>query len=74
LFGESQSRIVLSCSKNSVHKIRDIAERFGAPFQIIGRTGGKELKILVSKRKIINLSVEGMFERWIDSLQSLIMA
>ena len=74
LFGESQSRIVLSCSKKSVNKIRDVAERFGAPFQIIGRTGGKELEILVGKRKIINLSVEGMFERWIDSLQSLIMA
>ena len=74
LFGESQSRIVLSCSKKSVNKIRDIAERFGAPFQIIGRTGGKELEILVGKRKIINLSVEGMFERWIYSLQSLIMA
>lgn len=73
LFGESQSRIVLSCSEKNSSKIRDIAKELGAHFKIIGRTGGKELKIINSKRILVNLFLERMSDKWANSLQSLIM-
>jgi phosphoribosylformylglycinamidine synthase II len=73
LFGESQSRVILSCSEEKASKIRDIARGFGAHFKIIGRTGGKELKIVNGKRILVNLPVERMFDKWANSLQSLIM-
>ncbi|MBU3959131.1 MAG: phosphoribosylformylglycinamidine synthase subunit PurL, partial [Candidatus Omnitrophica bacterium] len=74
LFGESQSRIVLSCNKKRVSKIRNIAKKFAAPFQIIGRTGGKNLKILNGKSILINLPIKRMFDKWTDSLRLLITA
>lgn len=73
LFGESQSRIILSFRKEYINEIRNIAIRNNAPFQIIGRTGGKEFKIIAGKRELINLSLEKMAEKWASSLQSLIM-
>ena len=72
-FGESQSRIILSSGEKNASKIRDIAQRFGVPFQIIGRTGGKELKIVNGKRILINLPLEKMSDKWANSLQALIM-
>ncbi len=74
LFGESQSRIILSCSEESISKIRDIAKKFAAPFQIIGKTGGKKLKILNDKSVIIDLAVKRMVSKWTNSLQLLITA
>ncbi|MGD9014800.1 MAG: phosphoribosylformylglycinamidine synthase subunit PurL [Candidatus Omnitrophota bacterium] len=74
LFGESQSRILFSCNKKNVSKIKDIAKRFAIPFQAIGRTGGKKLKILNGKRVLINLPIKRMVDKWTDSLQLLITA
>jgi phosphoribosylformylglycinamidine synthase len=73
LFGESQSRIILSCSKEFVDKIRDIAERNKVPFQIIGRTGGKEFRILDGRGEVINLSLREISERWSSSLGSFLL-
>lgn len=73
IFGESQSRIVLSCPGKSVDKIRDIAKEFATPFQVIGKTGGKELKMLDADKEVINLPLERMYDKWVNSLQSLIM-
>ena len=64
LFGESQSRIVLSCSQESAEQIKNIAQKNKTPFQIIGRTGGKELKILREKKGLINLPLEQLSEKW----------
>ena len=74
LFGESQSRILLSCNKKYVSKIEDIAKRFAVPFQTIGRTGGKKLKILNGKRVLIDLPIKRMADKWTDSLRLLITA
>ncbi|MDD2654507.1 MAG: phosphoribosylformylglycinamidine synthase subunit PurL, partial [Candidatus Omnitrophica bacterium] len=74
LFSESQSRIILSCREESASKIRDIARKHGAPFRIIGRTGGNKLKILSKKITLVDLSLRDMHYKWTDSLQSLIQA
>ena len=44
LFGESQSRIVLSAPATNVSRIQDIARREGAPCAVVGRAGGDRLK------------------------------
>ncbi|MCQ9208813.1 MAG: AIR synthase related protein, partial [Omnitrophica bacterium] len=74
LFGESQSRIILSCPSEAVSKIRAIAVKCKAPFQVIGTTGGEELKILDGKKAVVSLSLKRCFEKWANSLQSLITA
>jgi phosphoribosylformylglycinamidine synthase len=74
LFGESQSRIILSCSKDYVTKIRQIANKYKAPLRIIGKTGKETLTILRGRRKIINMSLEELSKAWYKSLPKQIKA
>jgi phosphoribosylformylglycinamidine synthase len=72
LFGESQSRIILSCSKDSVEKVRKMALKFKAPFYVIGKTGGRVLRILNDTEELIYLSLEDLNEQWSGSLRKKI--
>ncbi len=45
LFGETQSRIIISCEKDKKDKIFEIASNFNIDCNIIGKTNGKDLKI-----------------------------
>jgi len=45
LFGEDQSRIVVSLSENDLKALHAICEKHGVPFQEIGRVGGSTFKI-----------------------------
>jgi len=69
LFGESQSRIILSCSQDSVGRLRKIALEFKAPFYVIGQTCRRFLRILNGTEELIYLSLEDLNEAWRDSLQ-----
>ncbi|MDD5084464.1 MAG: phosphoribosylformylglycinamidine synthase subunit PurL [Candidatus Omnitrophica bacterium] len=68
LFGESQSRIILSCNSRSVKEIDKIAKRNKAPYRIIGLTGGIEFRILSGKKELINLRLENLSKEWRGSL------
>ncbi len=72
IFGESQSRIILSCPENAVEKIRKIALEFKAPFCIIGKTGGRVLRILNDTEELIFLSLEDLNEEWRQALKKKI--
>jgi phosphoribosylformylglycinamidine synthase len=69
LFGESQSRIILSCSRDSVEKVKKIALEFKAPFLVIGKTGGRVLRILKAEEELIYLPLEDLYEEWSGSLK-----
>jgi len=69
LFGESQSRIILSCSEESVDKVRDIAKKNNAPIRVIGRTGGENLIISNGSKELINLPLERLHEGWSQALE-----
>lgn len=68
-FGESQSRIILSCGKESVSKIQNIAAENRAPIRVIGKTGGKNLRVLEGKKKLINLPLEKLSKEWTGALR-----
>jgi phosphoribosylformylglycinamidine synthase II len=72
LFGESQSRIILSCSNDSAAKVRKIAREFKAPFLVIGKTGGRVLRILNGIKELIYLPLEDLYEEWSGSLKKKI--
>jgi len=69
LFGESQSRIIISCPQGCAEKIRKIALGFKAPFCLIGKTGGRVLRILNNCEELIYLSLEDLSEAWRASLK-----
>jgi phosphoribosylformylglycinamidine synthase len=64
LFGESQSRIIISCNEEAVNRIKDIAKENRVPFCIIGRTGGKTLRIFQKKKELIDLELKKLYEVW----------
>jgi phosphoribosylformylglycinamidine synthase len=45
LFGESQSRAIVSLDKNDIHKLEKIASNHGIPIELIGIVGGDRLSI-----------------------------
>jgi len=60
LFGESQSRIIISVHPGNAKKIIEFAKKDGIPFQQIGSVGGDNLKI----NQWINLPVEKLEKAW----------
>jgi len=74
LFGESQSRIILSCSKEALLEIKEIAKKHKAPIRVIGRTGTRNLTILNNQKKIIELSLGVISQEWRYGLERCIRA
>ncbi len=69
LFGESQSRIIISCAEERVKEIKKIAVKFKAPFCVIGKTGWSFLKISYKDGQLIHLGLEELSEAWRGSLE-----
>ena len=69
LFGESQSRIVLSVKQEEADKVLDAAMTAGVPASRIGTVGGTRLAIRVDGDQraagcTIDLDVATVHERW----------
>jgi len=74
LFGESQSRIIISCKKSSVDKILKIAAKYKAPIKVIGKTRcEKSLKILDDKKVLIDIPLGKLSAAWRDALEKLLV-
>jgi phosphoribosylformylglycinamidine synthase len=74
LFSESPSRIVISFDAAETSAVQDIAERNSAPFAIIGRVGGSDLKITVDGTEVVVKNVSELEEVWRTSLSSKLQA
>ncbi len=65
LFGESQSRAVISADDASSEKLRRLAEETGVKIEEIGRvTGSGDLNVSLNGKKIIDLDIETLFKKW----------
>ncbi|MBI4972297.1 MAG: phosphoribosylformylglycinamidine synthase subunit PurL [Candidatus Omnitrophica bacterium] len=64
LFGESQSRIILSAKKNNAQKIIRIAKKHKAPICIIGEVSGNKLSI----NRWVNISVSELHQCWYNAV------
>ncbi len=70
LFGESQSRIILSINAEDLSQLKEIASRQGSPLQVLGEVGGDYLRINIRGGNfVINLSVTEMRNGWANSLE-----
>ncbi len=68
LFGETQSRIILSLDKKHIDKLEDIACSNGAPIEIIGEVGGDHLLI----DDLINIPVSRLYSVWEQAIEKRI--
>jgi phosphoribosylformylglycinamidine synthase subunit PurL len=65
LFGESQSRIVLSVRRKHVNRLRDLARAAEVPLSMLGEVRGRRLRI----GTLIDLNVAEMRRAWAEALR-----
>lgn len=65
LFGESQSRIVVSVKESALNRLKDIATKEGVPMQVIGEVGGSRLAI----QPFVQLPVDEIMSIWSRGLE-----
>ncbi len=64
LFGETQSRIVITVASDKVKALEDTAKTIGTPVKVIGKVGGERLLIRHKSAKVIDVAVDDMAEAW----------
>ena len=73
LFGESQSRVVLSAKPAHRQAILDRAKRLGVPAVVIGAVGGVSLVVYLGDErattKTLDVPVATLFDRWAFSIE-----
>jgi phosphoribosylformylglycinamidine synthase len=68
LFGESQSRILVTCRRKDLDRLRELAREKGVPARAIGETGGAEIAVGHRGRELLRLPVEKAYRAWKDAL------
>jgi len=64
LFGESQSRIVVTVAEGNINDFNKIAAGYMAPVVVIGRVGGQRLSI----NNLIDIPVQDMEKAWREAI------
>ncbi|TDJ62569.1 MAG: phosphoribosylformylglycinamidine synthase subunit PurL [Nitrospina sp.] len=68
LFGESQSRIVISFSEDALPSIESLAKQAGVPFAVVGTAGGSKFQIKIDGNEFINEDILTLEDIWKHSL------
>jgi len=68
LFGETQSRVVVTCRPASLGRLLEKAAARGVPARSIGRTGGRFIAVRQNDRELLRVPVEKAFRAWKDAL------
>ncbi|MEW5795573.1 MAG: phosphoribosylformylglycinamidine synthase subunit PurL [Candidatus Zixiibacteriota bacterium] len=64
LFGETQSRVIISCAPENVGYIRELCERMSVPVAEIGQVGGGRLVI----NELVDMPVGDLWDIWYHAL------
>jgi phosphoribosylformylglycinamidine synthase len=72
LFGESQSRIILTIAPEHVFSLSDVAMLYQVPCAIIGKVGGQSLTIMKGRKKLISLPVSQLKDRYYNAIPRLL--
>ncbi|MBT5632816.1 MAG: phosphoribosylformylglycinamidine synthase II, partial [Nitrospina sp.] len=68
LFGETQSRIVVSFPEERIDEIEDLAMAFPVDFSLIGKVGGSHYTINVNGKEVVKQEINIIKEIWKTSL------
>ena len=70
LFGETQSRIIISFPEERINEIEDLAMAFPVDFSLIGKVGGSHFTVTVNEEEVIKQEINILKEIWKTSLGS----
>ncbi len=68
LFGETQSRIIISFPEELTDQIEDMALSYPVDFSLIGKTGGSQFTVSINGQEYIKQDIESAKEIWKTSL------
>ena len=74
LFGEDASRIVISCVRENVPRIKEVAVKYGVAALPIGVTQSENLEILVDDRVVVSVPVSQLKDAWEHALERALHA
>ncbi len=69
LFGEEQSRVVVSISQDRLDEVLEFFKRKAVPAKVIGKVGGKRGIIKHKGREVVNIPIEELKELYENSLE-----
>ena len=72
LFGESQSRILVSFLAKNRLAIEKKAETMGVPFAVIGKVGGGSLIVNINGKEFISEEVSHLKQLWLGALETYV--
>jgi phosphoribosylformylglycinamidine synthase len=64
LFGETQSRILVTISDKNLKTVLTLAEKHKVAAAVLGKTGGDTFKISVNDLSIFEIPVSEAFKAW----------
>ncbi|MBI5643779.1 MAG: phosphoribosylformylglycinamidine synthase subunit PurL [Deltaproteobacteria bacterium] len=65
LFAEAQSRMIVSLKEKDIQRLEAVCASFNAPVKVIGRVGGRSLKI----NDAVDLDIEKVKDAWSNSIE-----
>jgi phosphoribosylformylglycinamidine synthase len=69
LFGEDASRILISCAREHVERIRELAVEYGIAADVLGETVHEKIEIVVDGRKVVAAAVSELKDAWASALE-----
>jgi phosphoribosylformylglycinamidine synthase subunit PurL len=69
LFGEDASRVVISCGRDKVSAIRQVAVKYGIAAELIGETAPEHMKIRLDGRAVVSAPVSELREAYEGALE-----
>jgi len=72
LFGESQSRILISFSAKDRLAVNGMAEAMNVPFAIIGKVGGDSLTVNINGKEFIREDISHLKQLWFGALETYV--
>ena len=71
LFGETQSRIIITASPAKIDSLKNVLEGYKIPYTLIGKVGGERLIINNNSSKLIDISIDNLNNAWHDSIKNM---
>jgi phosphoribosylformylglycinamidine synthase len=68
LFAETPARIVVSVKPEHMEQVQALAAQLGVPCDVVGKTGGSELTIVVNGQTVIHRSINRLEQAWRTAL------
>ncbi len=74
LFGEDASRVVISCDRDKVNEVQQVAVRYGIGAELIGETAPEHVEIRLDGRVVVSAPVSELREWYEGALEKALRA